>query len=175
MYPFERMTSRVIEETSPSSDRCQPDHERAMIKDEQSNKSGSRKHNVKAALARPPSKRQTRQRTVPSHAPEPDPTPPNTQMCSFRLCEYEKVESYLRDRLLLMQQQALKRIAKAWIKGICPKKQAKFPYQNKRLEKKSLPEVPAWWPIDQCQYVEPDHIEKKGEQSKSERNAGANQ
>ena len=95
---------------------------------------------------------------------EHEPIPPSKQMHSLRICEEEKVKSYLDDRLLLLQQQALKRIAKAWIKGICPKKQARFPYQNRqRLNDTGLsPETPEWWPQEGCRFTEPDHIDKNG-------------
>lgn len=84
-------------------------------------------------------------------------------MRSFTISDGEKVKEYLLSRLVLLQQQTNKRIAKAWIKGICPKKQARFPYQNKlRRERDGLnPEIPEWWPIEQCAFVEPDHIHKE--------------
>lgn len=67
-----------------------------------------------------------------------------------------KVAEFLESRLRGLQQNALKRLAKAWIKGICPKKQAKFPYQKGD-------EVPKWWPpTDACPFKEPDHIKKGG-------------
>ena len=86
-------------------------------------------------------------------------------MRSFKICEEDEVRAYLAERLQLLQQQADKRIAKAWIKGICPKKQARFPYQNKqRLKETGMgPQIPEWWPIELCPYTEPDHINKTGE------------
>ena len=62
----------------------------------------------------------------------------------------------------LLQQTFDKYIAKTWIKGICLRKQAKFPYKCKRrLEREGkLPERPGWWPIEVCEFKEPDHILK---------------
>jgi hypothetical protein len=92
--------------------------------------------------------------------------PPTDRVERFRIDDKDKVEEYLRDKLKDMQQLAVKRIAKAWIKGICPKKQAKFPYQNKKRERAEHPEageVPEWWPsLDVCRFVEPDHIKRSG-------------
>ena len=83
-------------------------------------------------------------------------------MYSFRVNEEDKVKNYLEQKLDSMQQNPDKYIAKAWIKGICPKKQAKFPYKCKqRLEKEGKnPEWPGWWPIEVCEFKEPDHIVK---------------
>jgi len=70
--------------------------------------------------------------------------------------EFE-VEDFLRARLKRMQQLAVKMLAKAWIKGICPKKQGTFPYRNK------MKIVPAWWPpTSVCPFREPDHIKRSG-------------
>ncbi|USW51710.1 hypothetical protein Slin15195_G050290 [Septoria linicola] len=90
---------------------------------------------------------------------------PRKQMKSFRIDDSEAVVDFLVSRLKRMQQLADKKIAKAWIKGICPKKQAKFPYQNNKQEKETgiKPEVPAWWPdVDTvCRFIEPDHIRRE--------------
>lgn len=76
---------------------------------------------------------------------------------SFRLREEDKVAAHMMHILQSMQQTAVKRLAKAWIKGICPKKQAKFPYHKKDV-------VPEWWPSTTvCPFTEPDHIRKDGE------------
>ena len=91
---------------------------------------------------------------------------PQKQTKSFRIDNTAAVEEFLSDRLKRMQQLADKKIAKAWIKGICPKKQAKYPYQNNKQEKSTgkKPEVPAWWPdTEVCRFVEPDHIRREGE------------
>ncbi|QIW99585.1 hypothetical protein AMS68_005103 [Peltaster fructicola] len=80
-------------------------------------------------------------------------TPVTTR--SFRIDEKDKVEEFLISRLGKMQQTAVKRLAKAWIKAICPKKQAKFPYHD-------ATEIPKWWPDpDECPFREPDHIKKE--------------
>jgi hypothetical protein len=86
---------------------------------------------------------------------------------SLIIGESEKVEQFLIDRFQTMQQLAVKRIAKAWIKGICPKKQAFFPYHKKKREREGLDHVtgsiPGWWPDTRlCRFVEPDHIKRDG-------------
>ncbi|KAF2212035.1 hypothetical protein CERZMDRAFT_84978 [Cercospora zeae-maydis SCOH1-5] len=99
------------------------------------------------------------------------PTSPNETLVepqappkSFRINDTEAVTAFLLNRIKGMQQLANKKIAKAWIKGICPKKQAKYPYQNNKQEKETgiKPEVPAWWPEMQiCRFIEPDHIKRE--------------
>jgi hypothetical protein len=71
-----------------------------------------------------------------------------------------------------MQQLAVKRIAKAWIKGICPKKQAMFPYHKKKRERQGPncepTNQPGWWPEQPlCKFVEPDHIRRDGKSTRS--------
>lgn len=86
-------------------------------------------------------------------------------MVSFRIDSEADVTAYLESRLKRLQQLAGKKIAKAWIKGICPKKQARFPYQNKRKEETGeLPRIPGWWPQEDgvCRFIEPDHIRREG-------------
>lgn len=51
----------------------------------------------------------------------------------------------------VLSQQVCKFIAKEWIKFICPKKQATFPYKSDRK--------PGWWP-KHVPHVEPDHLTK---------------
>lgn len=76
---------------------------------------------------------------------------------SFRILETDKVAAHMSYILQSMQQTAVKRLAKAWIKGICPKKQAKFPYHKKEM-------VPDWWPsTSSCPFTEPDHVRKDRE------------
>ncbi|KAK5166127.1 uncharacterized protein LTR77_008388 [Saxophila tyrrhenica] len=89
--------------------------------------------------------------------------PKRTPTYSFKVSDTEKVKDYLYGRLQLLQQQADKQISKAWIKGICPKKQARYPYQNSiRKEREGKdPEVPEWWPSEVCVFREPDHIPKE--------------
>lgn len=62
-----------------------------------------------------------------------------------------------------IQQTACKEVAKAFIKVICPKKQANFPYR------KGSETAPDWWPEpwgpgekDMARHVEPDHLWKRG-------------
>ncbi len=92
--------------------------------------------------------------------------PPRRQMHSFKISDEKKVGKYLEDRLDALQQQANKQIAKAWIKGICPKKQARYPYQNsiRRAREGLDPEIPVWWPAADTvsEFKEPDHISKPG-------------
>jgi hypothetical protein len=83
-----------------------------------------------------------------------------------------KVEEFLERALRTMQQLAVKRIAKAWIKGICPKKQAMFPYHKKKRERQGPncepTNQPGWWPEQPlCKFVEPDHIRRDGESPRS--------
>ncbi|KAK5135974.1 hypothetical protein LTR08_004432 [Meristemomyces frigidus] len=93
-----------------------------------------------------------------------EPIKKKDRMKSFYMHETEKVKSFLHDHIERIHQLSDKRIAKAWIKGICPKKQATFPYQNKQREKKlgRPPLVPEWWPpVDACPFIEPDHITRE--------------
>lgn len=97
-----------------------------------------------------------------------DPLPKKKQSKAFEIQETDKVTAFLVSRLKRMQQLADKKIAKAWIKGICPKKQAKFPYQNNKKDipdgAKEKPLLPGWWPDPNtiCQFKEPDHIKRDG-------------
>lgn len=66
-----------------------------------------------------------------------------------------------------MQQLTVKRLAKAWIKGICPRKQAVFPYHKKSKESGERVHIsannPEWWPDEKvCKFIEPDHIKRDG-------------
>lgn len=83
------------------------------------------------------------------------------------VCERSKIERLLASKLRRMQQLAVKRIAKAWIKGICPKKQSIFPYHKKKREREgrdhASSDIPGWWPpVSECRFVEPDHIKRDG-------------
>ncbi|KAK6437030.1 hypothetical protein LTR95_006778 [Oleoguttula sp. CCFEE 5521] len=80
-----------------------------------------------------------------------------------RIDDAVEVENFLRECLKNLQQLVVKAIAKAWIKGICPKKQAKFPYRSNRHNKTDVmagpATIPPWWPKKEtCPFVEPDHI-----------------
>ncbi|KAK5109511.1 hypothetical protein LTR62_006963 [Meristemomyces frigidus] len=87
-----------------------------------------------------------------------------TGLNQFEISDAEAVKDFLYNRFERLQQLSCKKIAKAWIRGICPRKQAKFPYQNKqRLEDSGLgPNIPEWWPsVDVCAWREPDHVRKE--------------
>ena len=86
-------------------------------------------------------------------------------MQHFRISDGDKVKQYLLEHFQLLQQQSCKKIAKAWIKAICPKKQARFPYRRRRRnadedgqEPTEVGEAPGWWPIETCPHTEPDHV-----------------
>ncbi|EME43175.1 hypothetical protein DOTSEDRAFT_72529 [Dothistroma septosporum NZE10] len=102
--------------------------------------------------------------STPDSDPEP-PIPPRKQHKTFMIQDEQAVKDFLHGRLKGMQQLADKKIAKAWIKSICPKKQANFPYQNKKLGRdghmNEQPAVPGWWPGQNvCRFIEPDHIKR---------------
>jgi len=94
------------------------------------------------------------------------PGPKVTRMESFKMNETDKVKAYLTSCIEQLQQLSDKRISKAWIKAICPRKQANFPYQTKKREANPKDEikVPGWWPnTDVCPFKEPDHVKKHRE------------
>jgi hypothetical protein len=68
----------------------------------------------------------------------------------------DRVKAALDEKARGIQQLGFKTILKAWIKAICPKKQAKFPYKEHNGK------IPGWWPLSGCRYLEPDHINKIG-------------
>lgn len=87
-------------------------------------------------------------------------TEPSKSMITVTIGEGLAVEQFLRSRLKGMQQLAVKKIAKAWIRGICPKKQGSFPYRRNKGKLR----IPAWWPpTNLCRFTEPDHIKRSGE------------
>lgn len=93
------------------------------------------------------------------------------QLQYLLICEAPKIEDFLAKALRTMQQLAVKRIAKAWIKGICPKKQAMFPYNKKKREREGSCDdsvsQPGWWPEKSlCKFIEPDHIRRDGESAR---------
>lgn len=99
--------------------------------------------------------------------------PRSDQPCiSFRIDDEEKVVAFFHTRFMQIQQSAGKVIAKAWIKAICPKKQANYPYvdSNPRHGQKSRrprhngpPRIPNFWPnLSLCRHKEPDHLDKHG-------------
>ena len=90
---------------------------------------------------------------------------------SLMISESSAVEDFLARALRTMQQLAVKRIAKAWIKGICPRKQAVFPYHKKSKESGERVHVsannPEWWPDEKlCKFIEPDHIKRDGKSTR---------
>lgn len=90
---------------------------------------------------------------------------PPPRMITVTIGNELEVEQFLRSRLKGIQQLAVKRIAKQWIKGICPKKQGSFPYRKNKNHR-----VPAWWPpTNLCRFREPDHIKRSGESHESVR------
>ncbi|EMC96933.1 hypothetical protein BAUCODRAFT_433000 [Baudoinia panamericana UAMH 10762] len=112
-------------------------------------------YQVRAEVSHPPDS----ERVLPAIAP-----PGRLKAKSFRIDDEAAVTAFLHDRFSEMQQLSDKRIAKVWIKGICPKKQAKFPYQNTKREKRTGEKglVPGWWPdTNVCPFTEPDHIRKE--------------
>jgi hypothetical protein len=86
----------------------------------------------------------------------------------------DEVVHFLKMRFTQIQQLATKVIAKAWIKAICPKKQANFPYvdsnpradqsqKRRRPRHDGPPRIPLFWPdVDLCRHKEPDHTRKTG-------------
>lgn len=100
-----------------------------------------------------------------SHAERP------AKLQSLMISESSKVEDFLARALRTMQQLAVKRIAKAWIKGICPRKQAVFPYHKKSKESGERVHIaannPEWWPDEKlCKFIEPDHIKRDGKSTR---------
>ncbi|KAL1302543.1 hypothetical protein AAFC00_002925 [Neodothiora populina] len=96
--------------------------------------------------------------------------PQDLPSVSFRVNDKEKVQAFLYTRFMQIQQSAGKVIAKAWIKAICPKKQANYPYVDcnprpdqprRRPRHAGPPRVPIFWPgLDVCRHKEPDHLDK---------------
>lgn len=102
-------------------------------------------------------------RTIYSAADSENTPTPGVTHC-FRIDDSDKVEAFLTRCLTLLQQQVGKRIAKSWIKGICPRKQTRHPYQKKHRDESAEtgPREPEWWPpTDKCPFREPDHIIKE--------------
>ena len=65
------------------------------------------------------------------------------------------VKVYTQSKFIELQQTSCKRVCKAWIKIIEPKKQTRFPYQKGDEVK------PNWWPTE-IRHREPDHLQKTG-------------
>lgn len=97
----------------------------------------------------------------------------------IRIDDSDKVWEVIETRLKQMQQEACKKIARAWVKAKEPQKQTKYPYNGgstkeeaKRLYgEKNQGELtkPPWWCSTQgwqrgegCRHKEPDHQKKAG-------------
>jgi len=93
---------------------------------------------------------------------------------TLHIANQDEVVHFLKMRFTQIQQLATKVIAKAWIKAICPKKQANFPYvdsnpradqsqKRRRPRHDGPPRIPLFWPdVDLCRHKEPDHTRKTG-------------
>lgn len=104
---------------------------------------------------------------------EPWPNHGNMQI-TLHIANQDEVVHFLKMRFTQIQQLATKVIAKAWIKAICPKKQANFPYvdsnpradqsqKRRRPRHDGPPRIPLFWPdVDLCRHKEPDHTRKTG-------------
>ena len=91
------------------------------------------------------------------------PQPVITAATGFHMSETDKVTRFYLSKLQELQQLSDKKIAKAWIKAICPKKQALCPYTDKKgaIDGRLL-EVPEWWPdVSVCEFREPDHLKRE--------------
>lgn len=77
-------------------------------------------------------------------------------IADFQISDSKAVVNYMITKCTLFQQQGCKVWVKALIKGICPKKQSKFPYHKGN--------APPWWPpVEHCPFREPDHVNKDSE------------
>lgn len=93
---------------------------------------------------------------------------------TLHIANEDEVLHFLKMRFTQIQQLATKVIAKAWIKAICPKKQANYPYvdsnpradqnqKRRRPKHDGAPRIPTFWPdISLCRHKEPDHTRKTG-------------
>lgn len=93
---------------------------------------------------------------------------------TLHIANEDEVIHFLKMRFTQIQQLATKVIAKAWIKAICPKKQANFPYvdsnprpdqsqKRRRPRHDGAPRIPLFWPdVELCRHKEPDHTRKTG-------------
>lgn len=100
---------------------------------------------------------------------------PDVPTLTFRADNRDMIEAFLYTRFMQIQQSSAKVIAKAWIKAICPKKQAHYPYVDcnprpdqprRRPMHAGAPRVPSFWPdLKLCRHKEPDHLDKNGELS----------
>jgi hypothetical protein len=101
-------------------------------------------------------------------------SPHGNMQIILHIANEDEVGHFLKMRFTQIQQLATKVIAKAWIKAICPKKQANFPYvdsnpradqsqKRRRPRHDGPPRVPLFWPdVELCRHKEPDHTRKTG-------------
>lgn len=73
--------------------------------------------------------------------------------------------SHMRQLLSEIKQTGCKTVAKAWIKAICPQKQAKWPYKCRKYKEGQVVKAP-FWP-ENVPYNEPDHLDKAGKERSS--------
>lgn len=85
----------------------------------------------------------------------------------LKIGETDDVWAFYDQRFKNCQQTACKLIAKAWVKVVEPKKQTNHPYTGSEERR------PDWWPAawgpsreEKVRHKEPDHLYKKGRQSK---------
>ncbi|KAK1811651.1 hypothetical protein LTR12_013990 [Friedmanniomyces endolithicus] len=112
------------------------------------------------------------------------PVPELPRMQTFWMHESDKVEACIVSRIEALQQLSSKKVSKDWIKAICPRKQARFPYSRGAKKKPAVKDametkleehltsdtdadeddragVPQWWPGTKvCPWKEPDHVRK---------------
>ena len=98
---------------------------------------------------------------------------------TVRIDDDDKVWDVIETRLKQMQQDACKKVAKAWIKAKEPRKQSRYPYngggtkeESQRLHGDDNPgelSKPPWWCSTEgwqhgegCRHKEPDHLKKAG-------------
>ncbi|MCJ1391568.1 hypothetical protein MMC18_004432 [Xylographa bjoerkii] len=85
---------------------------------------------------------------------------------SVCLSDEETLKRFYTTRFIQMQQIACKRISKAWIKVVQPRKQAHYPYNGGKMAAAAGNPgngdltKPDWWPQVGCRHKEPDHIGK---------------
>lgn len=103
--------------------------------------------------------------------PGENPLPPQSKCDalkkSFRIDDEKALLACLTACIDFIGHQIFKNIAKNWIKGICPRKQARFPYRDEKSRSQGKERrIPLWWPaLEVCKFTEPDHIDKKGTSS----------
>lgn len=98
-----------------------------------------------------------------------------------KICDEDTITYYYHCQLVRISGNPLKKILKAWIKDIQPKKQGSHPYNGGRQRDDAVKEYgelnggeltkPDWWPpttgwpTHGCRHREPDHLLKAGQSS----------